>query len=72
MAPQGRDHWDKMGMRPALEALRSRPARRAIMRRACPYCGENSGPGKDRRMESSFGPDMKQNAFPSFRFTCAA
>ena len=22
-APQGRDHWDKMGMRPALEALRS-------------------------------------------------
>ena len=23
VAPQGRDHWDKMGMRPALEALRS-------------------------------------------------
>src|SRR5215471_14844755 len=24
------------------------------------------------RMESSSGPDMKQNAFPSFKFTCAA
>ncbi len=23
VAPQGRDHWDKIGMRPALEALRS-------------------------------------------------
>jgi haloalkane dehalogenase len=23
LAPPGRDHWDKMGMRPALEALRS-------------------------------------------------
>jgi haloalkane dehalogenase len=23
VAPRGRDHWDKMGMRPALEALRS-------------------------------------------------
>ena len=23
VAPQGRDHWDKMGMRQALEALRS-------------------------------------------------
>jgi len=23
VAPQGRDHWDKMGMRPALEAVRS-------------------------------------------------
>src|SRR5713101_865165 len=23
VAPQGRDHWDKMGMRPALEALRT-------------------------------------------------
>jgi haloalkane dehalogenase len=28
VAPQSRDHWDKMGMRPALEALRSGPARR--------------------------------------------
>src|SRR5512133_4342281 len=28
VAPQGRDHWDKMGMRSALESLRSRPARR--------------------------------------------
>ena len=23
MVPQGRDHWDKMGMRQAMEALRS-------------------------------------------------
>jgi haloalkane dehalogenase len=28
VAPQGRDHWDKMGMGPALEALRSEAARR--------------------------------------------
>ena len=24
------------------------------------------------QMDSSSGPDMKQNAFPSFKFTCAA
>jgi haloalkane dehalogenase len=28
VAPQGRDHWDKMGMRPALESLRSQAPER--------------------------------------------
>ena len=32
VAPQGRDHWDKMGMRPALEALRSEAGEAMVLR----------------------------------------
>ena len=32
MAPQARDHWDKMGMRPALEALRSEEGEAMVLR----------------------------------------
>ena len=32
MAPQGRDHWDKMGMRRALEALRSEAGEAMVLR----------------------------------------
>ena len=31
VAPQGRDHWDKMGMRPALEALRSEAGEQMVL-----------------------------------------
>ncbi len=31
VAPQGRDHWDKMGMRPALEALRSEAGEEMVL-----------------------------------------
>ena len=31
VAPQGRDHWDKMGMRPALEALRSKSGEAMVL-----------------------------------------
>src|SRR5580704_5911801 len=31
VAPQGRDHWDKMGMRSALEALRSEPGEAMVL-----------------------------------------
>jgi haloalkane dehalogenase len=32
VAPQGRDHWDKMGMGPALEALRSEDGETMVLR----------------------------------------
>src|SRR5262249_45546505 len=32
VAPQGRDHWDKMGMRPALEALRSEAGEEMVLK----------------------------------------
>ena len=31
VAPQGRDHWDKMGMGPALEALRSKAGETMVL-----------------------------------------
>jgi len=31
VAPQGTDHWDKMGMRPALEALRSEAGEKMVL-----------------------------------------
>jgi hypothetical protein len=31
VAPQGRDHWDKMGMRPTLEALRSQAGESMVL-----------------------------------------
>jgi hypothetical protein len=35
VAPQGRDHWDKMGMRPALEALRSEAGEAMVLQNDC-------------------------------------
>ena len=35
VAPQGRDHWDKMGMRQALEALRSEAGEAMVLQNNC-------------------------------------
>ena len=32
----------------------------AIMRRACPYCGENSGPGKDDVESLTLRPGIRE------------
>src|SRR5437764_13884086 len=36
----------------------------AIMQRACPYCGENPGPGKDVTESLNLGPELENNQDP--------
>src|SRR5262249_20590457 len=50
VAPQGRDHWDKMGMRPALEALRSEAGEAMVLQNTC--CIEEILPNAIRRRPS--------------------
>ena len=36
----------------------------AIMQRACPYCGENPGPGKDVTESLNLGPELENHQDP--------
>src|SRR5262249_28395988 len=47
VAPQGRDHWDKMGMRQALEALRSEAGEAMVLQNN--YFSEETLPNATRR-----------------------
>jgi haloalkane dehalogenase len=62
VAPQGRDHWDKMGMRQALEALRSEAGETMVLqislKRSCrtPLCA--SSPTKRWRRIDGRSPSL--------------
>jgi len=49
VAPQGRDHWDKMGMRPALEARRSEAGDALVLQEMAWYRRPCAKPGEGRR-----------------------